>query len=170
MLCADEMLDSHSSASLDGTTVNCWFQGFWLNCLIRERASRWWRGSGWQTCVPPPHMTTFARLSPISNSHPFDFLTPPPRKISQWRMHAVKPQKKWQKCNCQVNASTNPFYPILQIVCCSPQPVGRVYQVLQAWQRSLRWSGQDKAWQDQSLPCSPASGTKITETACSGTR
>ena len=36
-----------------------------------------------------PHMTTFARLSPISNSHPFDFLTPPPHTMSKQHMHEI---------------------------------------------------------------------------------
>ena len=50
---------------------------------------------GWQTygCwVHPLHMTTFARLSPISNSHPLDFLTPPTyfRNMS----HAPEPQNQ----------------------------------------------------------------------------
>ena len=50
---------------------------------------------GWQTYgwwVHPLHMTTFARLSPISNSHPLDFLTPPTyfRNMS----HAPEPQNQ----------------------------------------------------------------------------
>ena len=36
-----------------------------------------------------PHMTTFARLSPVSNSHPFDFLTPPPHTMSKQHMHEI---------------------------------------------------------------------------------
>ena len=51
--------------------------------LLDERESReWWVADMWLP-EPPPHMTTFARLSPISNSHPFDFLTPPPHTMSQ---------------------------------------------------------------------------------------
>ena len=58
---------------------DCWEYGVTgTNGIVwSERAS----AGGWQTCgsqICPPYMTTFALLSLISNSHPFDFLTPPP--------------------------------------------------------------------------------------------
>ena len=68
----------------------------WPKNWIRWREDGRLGGSlGWQTYgwwVHPLHMTTFARLSPISNSHPLDFLTPPTyfRNMS----HAPEPQNQ----------------------------------------------------------------------------
>ena len=68
-----------------------------------------------------PHMTTFARLSPVSNSHPFDFLTPPPHTMSKQHMHEVQPQKM----------GVIDFQAIwLKVV--SPLQAGRAYQGLRA--------------------------------------
>ena len=84
-LCSNPLLNYNATFRLCYTAFH--FQVHWeriLMELLNQRESQWWWwvADMWLS-EPPPHMTTFARLSPISNSHPFDFLTPPPHTMSK---------------------------------------------------------------------------------------